>query len=305
MSVFPKSQSTPLVSIGIPTYNRSEGLRRSLEYLTTQTYQNLEILISDNASPDESTGRVIREFMSKDNRIKVFWQPVNRGIVFNFQFVLRHATGHFFMWAADDDEWLPNFVESCVKGFDDGVILVCPKMEIHWRLLSKTEDITLPDFQRNMLPFERIREFLLHPSPSMFYGLYQRKALLKVYDFENSFDFYDCALLIRILAKSPINILPDVLYRAGIDDAEYLVKPHTFKTSHRLIYLPFLKYTYRTFINSNMPRSSKLILYLLVIQFVTQNYLHHEKDFAANSLIGQFKYKIVMLVNYILNFSIK
>ena len=108
-----------LVSVGIPAYNRPEGLRRTLECLTAQTYQNLEIIISNNCSPDPGVEAVALEFMEKDPRIQYFCQEENKGGFFNFGFVLEKATGEYFMWASDDDEWDPRFVEVCVDKLDN------------------------------------------------------------------------------------------------------------------------------------------------------------------------------------------
>lgn len=105
----------PLVSIGVPTYNRPEELRRSLEGLITQTYWNLEIIVSDNATPNGLTDEVLHAFMQRDSRIKYFQQLENRGALFNFQFVMDKATGEYFMWAADDDYRTPTYVEMLVE----------------------------------------------------------------------------------------------------------------------------------------------------------------------------------------------
>jgi glycosyltransferase involved in cell wall biosynthesis len=103
----------PLVSIGIPTYNRPEGLRRTLGSITNQTYKNLEVIISDNCSTNGDVQTVINEFI-QDKRIKYYRQPENKGMVFNFKFVLEKATGDYFKWQADDD-WIElNYIESCV-----------------------------------------------------------------------------------------------------------------------------------------------------------------------------------------------
>lgn len=104
----------PLVSVGIPTYNRSDSLRRTLSCIAQQTYKNLEIIVSDNNSQD-STESVVQEFISLDNRIRYYRQPENIGPANNFKFVLEKATGEYFMWAADDDEWSDNFIEVCLN----------------------------------------------------------------------------------------------------------------------------------------------------------------------------------------------
>src|SRR5262249_36893816 len=104
----------PLVSVGIPTFNRPKGLRRTLRLICDQTYPNLEILVSDNASPGSETEWVVREFTEVDPRIKYFRQTANIGPIANFRFVLANASGDYFMWAADDDEWNARFVETCL-----------------------------------------------------------------------------------------------------------------------------------------------------------------------------------------------
>lgn len=104
--------TAPLISIGIPTYNRPEGLCRTLTEITNQTYRNLDIIVSDNASPTEGTEKVVREFMRSDQRIKYIKQATNLGIHQNFQFVLEKAQGEYFIWCADDDWHEPEFIES-------------------------------------------------------------------------------------------------------------------------------------------------------------------------------------------------
>lgn len=104
-----------LVSIGIPTYNRPEGLRSILDDIRNQSYKNLEIIISDNCSEDLKVSEIIKEYSLIDSRIKVYFQPHNIGAERNFQFVLSQASGSFFFWAADDDGFFPEFIERCLR----------------------------------------------------------------------------------------------------------------------------------------------------------------------------------------------
>jgi len=108
------SLPAPLVSVGIPTFNRPDGLRRTLECITRQSYRNLEIIISDNCSPGPETQSVAEEFQKNDSRIQYFRQDKNQGPAWNFAFVLEKATGEYFMWASDDDEWDKNFIKSLI-----------------------------------------------------------------------------------------------------------------------------------------------------------------------------------------------
>ncbi|WP_159784585.1 glycosyltransferase [Sodalinema gerasimenkoae] len=93
----------PLVSIGVPTFNRPDGLRRTLSHIFNQTYSNLEVIVSDNNSPGGNIDTIIRDFAISGKKIRYFRQKKNQGAVFNFEFVFKQATGQYFMWAADDD----------------------------------------------------------------------------------------------------------------------------------------------------------------------------------------------------------
>ncbi len=109
-----KNTGKPLVSVGIPTYNRPDGLSRTLDCITQQSYRNLEIIVSDNGSAGKRTQEIVNEFMLVDSRIQYHQQSQNMGPVFNFKFVLGKATGEYFMWAADDDSLDDNYIEQCL-----------------------------------------------------------------------------------------------------------------------------------------------------------------------------------------------
>lgn len=97
-------KNLPLVSVGIPTYNRPELLRRALNSLKKQTYKNLEIVVSDNATPGDDVQNVITEFQEQGLPIKFFKQIENIGPESNFVYVLQQASGEYFFWMADDDQ---------------------------------------------------------------------------------------------------------------------------------------------------------------------------------------------------------
>jgi len=108
----------PLVTVGIPTYNRPDGLQRTLECILAQTYSNLQVIVSDNCSTDPKVTSILHRFAAQDTRVQVYVQKENLSIIPNFQFLLDKATGDYFMWAADDDHWDPNFIDVCVQGME-------------------------------------------------------------------------------------------------------------------------------------------------------------------------------------------
>src|SRR3954452_19417915 len=93
---------TPLVTIGFPVYNGGEQFEAALDALRAQTWRNLDILISDNASTDQ-TEAICRRAAAEGDRIRYVRQPRNLGPTGNFNFVRKQRKGEFFAWAAHDD----------------------------------------------------------------------------------------------------------------------------------------------------------------------------------------------------------
>ena len=104
----------PLVSIGIPTYNSNGKLLKALLSVWEQDYPNIEIIVSDNSSTDntEQLCAGLKEYFVP---IKYYRQPKNIGVVPNFDFVMRHASGEFFMWLSDDDTLEPGILMKYVN----------------------------------------------------------------------------------------------------------------------------------------------------------------------------------------------
>ena len=103
------SEKAPLVSIGIPTYNRERLIGRAIESALHQDYPNIEIVISDNASTD-ATPEICRRYAQEQPNVRYVQQSRNLGATRNFDAVLQQSSGQFFMWLGDDD-WLdPNYV---------------------------------------------------------------------------------------------------------------------------------------------------------------------------------------------------
>src|SRR5258708_14213213 len=83
---------TPLVTIGIPTYNRAALLARAVESAISQDYPRLEIIISDNASTD-STQAICADFARRDNRVKCIRRESNCNLIANLMSGLAQAIG--------------------------------------------------------------------------------------------------------------------------------------------------------------------------------------------------------------------
>jgi len=104
----------PLVTIAIPTYNRVNYLQEAIQSALSQTYTHLEIIVSDNAS-DDNTQEVVSKFC--DPRISYIRQDTNVGMHANWQFCLEKAAGEFFLLLSDDDTLMPEAIEWLVEQF--------------------------------------------------------------------------------------------------------------------------------------------------------------------------------------------
>jgi glycosyltransferase domain-containing protein len=178
-------QTQPLVSVGIPTYNRPEGLRRTLQCITAQTYANLEIIVSDNASPGHETEQVVNSISQYDGRIQYVRHPVNRGAYLNFKFVLDHAKGKYFMWFADDDSCDAAFISelvACLELNSDIALAMCDVQLIE-DATSKASDVRLSSIRLDAVlrHWEVARkQFFAYPTSNIFfciYGLYRTEIL--------------------------------------------------------------------------------------------------------------------------------
>lgn len=103
----------PLVSIGMPLFNEARFVKESLLSIMGQTYPNIEIIVSDNGSTDE-TINICGEILSERGNAIINRFEANKGATENFRFVLQKARGKYFMWASGHDLWAPDYVRETV-----------------------------------------------------------------------------------------------------------------------------------------------------------------------------------------------
>jgi glycosyltransferase involved in cell wall biosynthesis len=102
----------PLITIAIPTFNRAPLLRDCVSSAFAQTYGNFEVLVSDNASTDE-TRDVLSQFT--DGRLRVLRQKHNIGLLPNWNACLAGAKGDYIIFLADDDRIAPWLLRRCIE----------------------------------------------------------------------------------------------------------------------------------------------------------------------------------------------
>ncbi len=112
-----------LVSIIITTCNRCDILPRAIESAINQTYNNLEIIIVDDASTD-CTEHIVRNLMIMDKRIKYIKNNIRSGANVSRNKGIQSAKGRFIAGLDDDDEFLPQRIELLVHNYDDSFAFI-------------------------------------------------------------------------------------------------------------------------------------------------------------------------------------
>jgi glycosyltransferase involved in cell wall biosynthesis len=276
----PKSSAVeldePLVSVGIPTYNRPAGLDRTLRCLVNQTYRNLEIHISDNCSATPETESVARGWQQRDPRIVYHRQPRNMGWDANFKFVLEKARGPFFFWAADDDEWHPNFVAECLTAIGDaGSVMTGMRSAVRDPGLLRWKPPVRIFPERG--PFENAVAYLTNLQPSLIYGLH-RTETLRVFLREFMYDYYDCFFVFRQILTHEFRIVPRVCFHDGVESATPIYKPARPRKGNIYEYWPFLRDALSvTFASARLTWMQKFRMCFLLLYVGTNEFTHFEK----------------------------
>lgn len=102
----------PLVSIILPVYNCENYIREALESIINQSYNNIEIIIINDGSVDNSL-QIINSI--KDDRIKIFSSEKNKGLIYSLNLGLQHSKGEFIARMDADDIALSNRIEEQVN----------------------------------------------------------------------------------------------------------------------------------------------------------------------------------------------
>lgn len=304
----------PLVSVGIPTYNRPEGLRSILTDICNQTYQNLEIIVSDNCSDKVEVQKIIREFIAKDNRIKSFRQDFNIGPAANFQFVFSTAKGEYFMWAADDDRFHSDFIRVCLQEFSankDSIFassacqIVNNKEKINYVLKAPK-----PPFTKKFDEIYAILQYQLSNPNAIYYSLYKRDFLPDL----NQFNFYagDQVFLIYLLQYGSFSVNNNYIgydyhiLNGGISASMESLKAQLNGNKKWNEYFFVSYYFYRMmFLLANFKSLSfwerfKLSLSYLRLFVISSNskYVKDELHLFLLTILSSFKWKIKSFFNY-------
>lgn len=210
-------ESCPLVSVGIPTHNRTSQLKHAVESVLSQEYENIELIISDDGLTDQ-TRELCVDFCKRDRRVRYIRQPGSHGIAANFLEALKPSRGRFFMWLADDD-WLDDaYISRCLSELlnNPDYTLVCGKGKYSEKgeHLFDEEVFELLDQSGR----ERVLSYFRHVGINgMFYGL-MRRELLDNLEFDNALGG-DWLIVAHVAFAGKARTLSDVSINRSVEGA--------------------------------------------------------------------------------------
>ena len=247
-------KNNPKITIGVPVYNGANTIRRALDSLLRQTYENFELIISDNGSTD-STSEICLEYAQKYNRIKYIRKNKTVSLIWNFIFLIEQAKTEYFMFAPVDDYWDTKFVEKNLE-----------ILESHPNIVGSISDVELVG--------KNIRNYYTNPNEYKskwkfvrpYTGTYEEKIgnilefnwiinqfsifrteQLKKSIIRKRFASWDFAVMLKIVKFGDLHVLNDVLmYRdtGGISSTKSqieLLKKQNFGWFGT--YFPYVPYT--------------------------------------------------------------
>ena len=189
----------------MPVFNGEAYLKNALDSLLTQTFSDFELIISDNASTD-NTKEICEQYAKNDARIRYIRQVKNLGPTMNFKFVLDQAVGEFFMWAAADDIRSSDFIEVNLKFLKDNPDYVASTSPNGFEGVELSKQI-LVNFKLDGEIFERFTEFFKNcwVSHGIYYSLIRASTLRGCQILGQSFIAADWAINLYLVSKGKVN----------------------------------------------------------------------------------------------------
>ena len=264
--------SFPLVSIPLLTYNSAFFIKETLESILHQDYQHFEIIVSDDASTDE-TPEILKKYQEQyPNNIKVILNLVNQGVTKNANTALKHCKGEYIALLGGDDIFLPGKLRKQVLF-----------MEKHEEVLISYHNVAVFDSKSNKTLYN--------------YNAWGRNKP-RAGDFSTLIKYgcfcFSCSVMIKREAIPARGY--DEIYPACSDFVLYL---QTLLSGGKIAYIPEVLSKYRRHENNITNENSPLYKQVYLdafnistwIMFNYPEYAHYAINLYANNLRGLRKIK--------------
>ena len=265
-----------LVSICIPTYNSATFIRKTLESVINQTYKNIEIIVGDNSSTD-NTEEIVKEYMQLDNRIQYYRNEINLGYSGNCNKLIELAKGEYISIYHSDDIYNVNIVAKEVEVLDENIELA--GVFTRAKLINQFgKEIVNKNFstkyffkKMNSINLDKFIKYILKKGGSPFIcptSMIRKDVYIKLKGYNLNLKYIeDQDMWIRILLQYSLGIINEELIKYRIHEnqgSSYYLDMRREKMSIILEHIEkFLKD------NNLQQKYNKLIKYAKAIDYVT------------------------------------
>jgi glycosyltransferase involved in cell wall biosynthesis len=205
------------VSIILPTYNGSQYISSLLDSILLQTYKDIEYIIIDDKSTD-NTVKIIQNYIKKDLRIKLYFNPVNLGINKSFEKGIKLSSGNYIFLCDQDDLWDRKKVKKMVNKIEQGYDLVYSDLKVinsDGNLISKSFHGLICT---NNLQSKNVAKYLLFKNITNGCSMCFRRELIDdIIPFPDNL-IYDWWLIFKVSLKHKIGKLDEQLMSYRIHD---------------------------------------------------------------------------------------
>ena len=216
---------TPYVSVCLPVYNGELYIHDAIASVLQQSFEDFELIISDNASTDK-TADICHEFTGCDDRVRYFRSDVNCGIALNHNRAFKCARGRYSMWFGHDDLLAKEYLGRCIEAIEqDRELVLCftntNHIDDNGNLLRRVDMANPAASDR---PSKRFQNTLHQvPLDAMVYGLIRTEVLNQTF-LHGGFEGSDRVLLAELALRGRFGLIPDYLFARRL---------HPLKTSTR------------------------------------------------------------------------
>jgi glycosyltransferase involved in cell wall biosynthesis len=228
----------------MPVYNGGPYLEEALESILSQSFEDFEVVISDNASTDK-TGQTCLAYAGRDERIRYFRMRQNYGVIENFNNVFRLSVGEYFKWASSDDVCGPDYLLRAVQVLDEdpSVVLAWAKTVgidgrgEHVACPSEVSDLNSPDSVYSPDPVVRFRRLIRNIwwVDGPIYGVIRASSLAETRWLHPRHMSGDQILLTELSLKGRFFEIPDETFFSRVHEGKTSTRQRTLRDRATLV----------------------------------------------------------------------
>ena len=235
------SKRIPAITIGVPVYNGELTIRRAIQSALEQTYDDFELVISNNGSTD-ATGEICERFQRMDSRIRHIKHPSTRDAAENFRFLVENSESPYFVFLAADDHWHRHFLCKTKDLLDKNPSAVAVGSRTLFEKVGNPGIISSGTFSILGSTSERLKTYLHNPCDnSRFYSLFRSATIARAFASEVNFHASDWSIMARTLLDGQHLEVPEILlYRTFEPSEKYIIQLLKSKQHPLQIIFPLL-----------------------------------------------------------------